>query len=133
MPPGLFEQPVSGVDEHNHQLGGGGAGDHVAGVLQVPRGVGDDEFPLGSAEVAIRHVDGDALLTLGTQSVGHQRQVGVLVTALTRGALDGRKLILHDSLGVIQQTADQRGLAVVDRTRGGQPEQRSGGQQRRRQ
>ena len=133
VPPGLLQQSVTGVDEHDHQLRGGGAGDHVAGVLQVPRGVGDDEFSLGGAEVAVGDVDGDALLTLGTQSVGHQSKVGVFVAAFAGGAFDGRKLILHHGLGVIQQPADQGGLAVVDRTRGGQSKQRSGGQQRRRQ
>ena len=130
VPAGLLQQPVAGVDKNDYQLGGGGAGDHVAGVLQMPRGVGDDEFPLGGAEVAVGNIDGDALLTLGTQSVGHQSQVGVFVATFARGAFDGRKLILHHGLGVIQQPADQGGLAVVDRTRGGKAQQRSGGQQR---
>ena len=130
VPTGLLQQPVAGVDKNDYQLGGGGAGDHVAGVLQMPRGVGDDEFPLGGAEVAVGNIDGDALLTLGTQSVGHQSQVGVFVATFARGAFDGRKLILHHGLGVIQQPADQGGLAVVDRTGGGKAKQRSGGQQR---
>ena len=84
VPAGLLEQPVAGVDEHDHQLCGGCAGHHVAGVLDVARGVGDDEFPLGRGEVAVGDVDGDALLAFGAQPVGDQREVGVVVAALAR-------------------------------------------------
>ena len=121
---GLFEQSDAGVDENDHQLRSGGAGDHVARVLNVAGGVGDDEFPLGGGEVAIGDVDGDALFALGAQAVGHQGKVGVVVAAFTRGALDGGELVLHDGLGVVQQPADEGGLAVVDRTRGGQAQKR---------
>jgi hypothetical protein len=47
----------------------------------------------------------------------------VLVAALPRGALDRLELVLEDGLGVVEQTADERGLAVVHRPGGGQPEQ----------
>jgi hypothetical protein len=40
-----------------------------------PGGVGDDELALGRGEVAVGHVDGDALLALGAQAVGEQREV----------------------------------------------------------
>ena len=120
MPTRLLEQTVAGVDQHDRQLCGRGAGDHVAGVLNVAGRVGDDEFPLGSGEVAVRDVDRDALLPLGAQAVGHQGQVGVVVSALLRGALDRGQLVLHDGLGVEQQAPDERGLAVVDGTGGGQ-------------
>ena len=72
VPAGLLQQTVAGVDEHDGQLRGGGPGHHVAGVLDVARSVGDDEFALGSGEVAVGDVDRDALLTLGAQPVGDQ-------------------------------------------------------------
>ena len=72
VPTGLLQQAVAGVDEHDHQLCGGGPGDHVPGVLKMPRGVGDDELPLRGGEVSVRNVDGDALLALRAQTVGHQ-------------------------------------------------------------
>ncbi len=45
VPAGLLDDPVAGVDEDERQLGGGRAGDHVAGVLDVARGVGEDVGP----------------------------------------------------------------------------------------
>ena len=124
VPARLLEQPVAGVDQHDRQLGGRRAGDHVAGVLNVAGSVGDDEFPLGRGEVAVRDVDGDALFALGAQAVGHQSQVGVVVSAFLGGALDRGQLVFHDGLGVVQQPADERGLAVVDGSGGGQSQQR---------
>ena len=40
-----------------------------------PGRVGDDELALVGREVAVRDVDGDALLALGLQAVGQQREV----------------------------------------------------------
>ena len=75
MAPGLREHPLARVDQHDRQIGGRGAGDHVARVLLVAGGVGDDEPALGRGEVAVGDVDRDALLALGPQPVGQQRQV----------------------------------------------------------
>ena len=84
VPAGLLEHALAGVDQDDRQVGGGGAGDHVAGVLDVPGGVGDDELAPRRGEVAVGDVDGDALLALGAQAVGEQREVGVLVAAGAR-------------------------------------------------
>ena len=118
VPARLLEQAVAGVDQDDRQLRRRGPGDHVAGVLHVPGGVGDDEFPLGRGEVAVGDVDRDALFALGAQAVGDQGEVGVVVPALLGGALDGGQLVLHDGLGVEEQPADERRLAVVDRAGG---------------
>jgi hypothetical protein len=69
-------------------------------------------------EVAVGHVDRDALLALGAQAVGEQRQVGVAVAAPLGGLLDVLELVLEDRLGVVEQAADQGRLAVVDRSGG---------------
>ena len=47
-------------------------------------------------------------LALGAQPVGDQCEVGVVVAAFLRGALDRLELVLHDRLGVEQQPADQK-------------------------
>ena len=64
-----------------------------------------------------------ALLALGAQAVGEQREVGVVVPAGLRCGLDGGELVLEDRLGVEQQPADEGRLAVVDRAGGREPEQ----------
>ena len=74
-------------------------------------------LPLRRREVAVRDVDGDALLALGLQAVGQQGEVDLagaggadlLAIALHRG-----ELVLVDHLGVVQQPADERALAVID-------------------
>jgi hypothetical protein len=122
VPAGLLREALAGVHEHQTEVGGGGAGDHVAGVLHVTRGVRDDELALRGREVAVGHVDRDALLTLGPQAVGEQREVGVVVAPGDRRRLHGRELVGEDRLRVEQQPPDQRGLAVVDGAGGGETE-----------
>ena len=121
--PRLLDDPLAGVDEHEREVGGRVPGHHVARVLDVARGVGDDEFPQRRGEVAVGDVDGDALLALGPQPVGQQGEVGVLVAALAAEALDRLELVLEDGLGVVEEPADERALAVVDRTGGGEAEE----------
>ena len=74
-------RPSRGVDEHDREVGRRGAGDHVARVLRVPGRVGDDEAAPGGGEVAVGDVDRDALLALGPQPVGQQREVEAVVAA----------------------------------------------------
>src|SRR3712207_9496091 len=52
--------------------------------------------------------------TLFRSAVGEQREGGVVVAAVGRGALDGLELVLEDRLGVVEQPPDQGRLAVVD-------------------
>ncbi|MNT11001.1 hypothetical protein D3C72_1458590 [compost metagenome] len=65
VPPRLGQHPLARVDQDHGGVGGRGAGGHVAGVLLVPRGVGDDELTARRREIAVGHVDRDALLALG--------------------------------------------------------------------
>ena len=123
VPTGLLDDPLAGVDQHDGQVGRRVPGDHVAGVLDVAGGVGDDELAGRGGEVAVGHVDGDALLPLGPQAVGQQGQVGVLVAPLAADPLDRLELVLEDGLGVVQQAPDERALAVVDRARRGQAQE----------
>ena len=126
VPARLLEHALARVDEDQREVGGRGARDHVARVLLVARRVGDDELAPRRVEVAVRHVDRDALLALGAQAVGEQREVHVAVAAPLRGLLDVLELVLEDRLGVVQQPADQGRLAVVDRARGGEADELRG-------
>jgi hypothetical protein len=85
--------------------------------------VGDDELAPRRVEVAVGDVDRDALLALGAQAVRQQGEVDVAVAAPARGLLDVLELVLEDRLGVEQEPADERRLAVVDRTGGGEADE----------
>ncbi|MCY1523055.1 hypothetical protein D9M68_579380 [compost metagenome] len=125
VPAGLGLHAITGVDQDDGQVAGGRAGGHVAGVLLMAGGVGDDELALGGAEVAVRHVDGDALLALGLQAVDQQRQVDVVTGGadFLRIAGDGFQMVFVDHLGVVQQAPDQGALAVVDVAAGEEAQQ----------
>ena len=122
---GLRQDPAADVDEDDRQITLGGAGRHVPGVLLVPRGVGDDELALLGGEVAVGDVDRDPLLALGLETVGEERRVeeAVRVADGDRVAGDRRELVLVDHLAVVEETADEGALAVVDRAAGQEAEQ----------
>ncbi|OIQ83497.1 hypothetical protein GALL_347110 [mine drainage metagenome] len=60
--------------------------------------VGEDERPACRREVPVGDVDRDALLTFGPQTVGEQREVGLLESAVAADALDGVELVGQDRL-----------------------------------
>ncbi len=71
--------PLRASIEQQHEVGRRTARDHVARVLGVPGGVGDDEPAFRRREVAVGDVDRDALLALGPEPVGEKGEVHVLV------------------------------------------------------
>ena len=83
-------------------------------------GVGDNELALLGGEIAVGHINGNALFALGLQAIHQQRQVQFFAgRAVFRGiAAHGGKLILIDQLRVVKQPADQRALAVIDAAAG---------------
>ncbi len=121
----LREHALARVDQDHGHVGGRRAGDHVARVLLVAGGVGDDELAPVRGEEAVGDVDGDALLALGGEAVHEQREVDVaaLRAPLLRVVLDGGELILEQHLGLVQQAADHGRLAVVDGAAGDEAQQ----------
>ena len=69
----LRQQTFARIHQHDRQVCSRGPGHHVARVLLVSRRIGDDELARRRGEIAIRHIDGDALLAFGQQPVGQQR------------------------------------------------------------
>ena len=74
----LLEHALARVDEDDGEVRRGGPGDHVARVLHVAGGVRDDELALRRREVAVGDVDRDALLALGAEAVGQEREVDLV-------------------------------------------------------
>src|SRR2546423_13038538 len=89
----------------------------------MARCVGDLEPAARSDERAICDIDRDALFALGTEAVREQREVDVSVASALRRLLDVLHLVDEDLLRVIEQPADQRRLAVVDRAARDETEQ----------
>ncbi|KPB96097.1 Uncharacterized protein AC506_1647 [Pseudomonas syringae pv. maculicola str. M6] len=113
---GLGLHAVTRIHQNDRQITGRRTGRHVAGVLLMARRIGNDELALGRGEIAISDINRDALLPLGLQAVHEQRQIDVIArgAGLFRVTGDGFQVIFVDHLGVVQQTPDQRALAVVD-------------------
>ncbi|OIQ75502.1 hypothetical protein GALL_428320 [mine drainage metagenome] len=124
---GLRQHALARIDQDDGQVRGRGSRHHIAGVLLVPRRVGNDEFSPGGGEVAVGHVDGDALFALGLQAVGEQRQVRALGALFVFHVEGGVELILEHPLGVDQKASDQGGFAVIHAASGGEAQQRGFG------
>ena len=82
--------------------------------------VGDDEFAPRRGEVAVGDIDGNALLALGFQAVGEEREIDHGVTAAAGAFLHGEELVLEDAFGVVKEAADESGFAVIDGACGGE-------------
>ena len=112
----LNQHTFAGVDQHDGGVGGGCACRHVARVLLVARRVGNNELAARRREVAIGHVDRDALLALGPQAVGQQREIDLSGSGSSL-PFDRAHLIFVDRLRVVEQAADERGLSIVHTAR----------------
>ena len=123
VPPGLREHAFSGIYQNNREVGGRRRRDHVAGVLLMPRRVGDDVFARAGREIAICHVDGDALLALGLQTIGEQGQIHRFHATLLRCSGDGGEGVGEDGFGVEQESPNQGALAVIDAAAGEKAQQ----------
>ncbi len=64
--------------------------------------VGDDEFALLGVEEPIGHVDGDALLSLGFQTIQQQREINLFARrpVLAGIALENFDLVFKKQLGI---------------------------------
>ena len=75
----------------------------------MARRIGADEAAPVGREVAVRYIDGDALLPLGHEPIQEQRIVdGAAAAADFRIKQQGFLLVGIEQLRVIEQVADQR-------------------------
>ena len=112
VPAGLFLHAFGRVDEDERGIGAGGAGHHVLEELLVAGRVDDDVLALLGAKPDLRGVDRDVLVALGLQRV---HQIGPLErhAAALRDVRELLELAVGQRAGVVEQTADERGFAVV--------------------
>ena len=117
---GLGEHALARIDQDDGEIGGGGAGRHVAGVLLMARRIGDDEFALVGGEGAIGHIDGDALFALGGEAIDEKGEIEIaaLGSHFLGVGFQGEELVLEQHLGFVEQPADQGRLAVIDAAAG---------------
>ncbi|MNH29304.1 hypothetical protein D3C79_895290 [compost metagenome] len=74
------------IDKQHRDVGRGSSGDHVAGVLFMPRGVGHDKFAVCRGEETVGHIDGDALLSFCCEPIDQQGEVdSVALRAMALG------------------------------------------------
>ena len=121
--PRLLDHALPRVDQNHRDVGGRRTGDHVARVLDVARSVGELKPTFRGHEPSIGDIDRDALLTLGAQPVGQEREVDVAVAAPFARLLDLLHLVDEYLFRVVEQAADEGRLAVVDRAAGDEAEQ----------
>ena len=119
----LRQHALARIDQHDREMCRRRAGRHVARILFVSRRVGDDELAFRRREVAVGDINGDSLLALGPQSVGQQREVNSAARPVDLRVLDRCELVFVDALRVVEQPADQGGLAVVHTACRGEPQQ----------
>src|SRR5262249_37929677 len=78
----------------------------------------DDEFAARRGKVAIGNINSDALLPLGPKAVGEIGKIYLASTGDVGGPFERLQLVLHKTLRIIKQSADQRGLAVINASTG---------------
>ena len=126
MTAGLGEDAATGIDQEHGEVAIRCARRHVARVLHMAGRIGDDELPPRRRKIAVGDVDGDLLLTLGLQSVDQERKVDRRRPAGARTALampGALHLILEHEMRIVEETADQRALAVVHAAAGEKPQE----------
>jgi len=110
---GLVHHAFLGVDEQKGGGGAGGAGHHVLEELLVARGIDDRVSALLRAEEDARGIDGDILFLLFNERVEKESifKLHAFDGTVLTNLLD---LAVGQRVGVVEETADEGGLAVVD-------------------
>ena len=91
----------------------------------MPRCIGDDKGALRRGKEPIGDVDRDTLLALVLEPIEQQRKINFVTgRPETPGfALQRAELVVEDRTALVEQPADQRRFAVVDRPAGSETQQ----------
>ena len=131
MTAGLRQQTLPGINQQHRHVRSGGAGNHVACVLFVAGSVGKNEPAALGLEITVRDIDRNALFALGCEAV-HQQGV-IDRAALDRAvatavAFERLHHVVRNAATLVEQPADERGLAVVHAAAGQDAKKRLGHQ-----
>src|SRR5258706_10246809 len=101
MAPSLRQNAEPRIDQQHCEIGGRGAGWHVAGVLLVPWCIGDNELAPWGREEPVGNVDRDPLLALRLQAVDEQRKIKIVAGRAVLPGVDREsgELVLEQELG----------------------------------
>ena len=120
---GLLQYAMTCINQNDAQVGSTSTRYHVAGILNMSRSIGDDKLALRCGEIAVSHIDGDALFTLSTETICEQSQVHFLITAALASSLHRLQLVFENRLAVIKQSSYQSTLSIVHAARSREAEQ----------
>ena len=85
--------------------------------------IGNDELAFGRREIAIRHIDGDALFTFSSQSVCQQAEISSLQAFLLARRFNSLELVFKNALAIVQKPTNECALPVIHATRSGETEE----------
>ena len=66
MATGLLNHSASCINQNNNEVGIAGTGNHITGVLYMPRCIGNNKLAIWRTKIFIGHINGNALLTFCT-------------------------------------------------------------------
>src|SRR5258708_36518847 len=92
---------IARVQKEGGDVGRGCTGRHVARVLLMTRRVGENELAFRRGEIAVGHVDRDALLSFRLQPIGEEREVDRPGAAMARGLTDRMHLVLVHAARIV--------------------------------
>ncbi|MCY1373335.1 hypothetical protein D9M69_606030 [compost metagenome] len=114
----MLDHPFAGIYQDNDEVRVRSTRHHIPGVLDVPRGIGNNKFTAFGLEIFVGYINGDALFAFGFQAVSQDSQVYGTVIIFTIGFLNGFQLVIQDGVGIVQQAPDQGAFPVVNRSCG---------------
>ena len=120
---GLLQYTMTCINQNDAQVGSTSTRYHVAGILNMSRSIGDDKLAFRCGEIAVSHIDGDALFALSTETIREQSQVHFLITAALASSLHRLQLVFENRLAVIKQSSYQSTLSIVHAARSREAEQ----------
>ena len=115
----LREHALRRIDKDDGEVGKRSTAGHVARVLLMPRRVRADKAAVVRREIAVSHIDRDALLALGDEAVQEQRVVDSPAAAADfRVEHESFFLVGIEQFRIVEQMPDERRFAIVDTAAG---------------